>query len=331
MKVNLIISTYGASYTRINKKYYLRKILALLNKTKTNVAQITIMKPRINPEHTEFTDYYNLDTIDISNIKSRIKIFECENIGLSYGQFLTGISLNPDFDYSIFIEDDYFFFIDYFEDYLVNHYGSPDTNSFLCLFYFESRTYNMYESINNVEHMKIKNEFVTKMKKYNFDIDSRFKVPDFSCGIMSKQSYEKIINTFGSINNINDILSIKFNNYWIYQIFFGYILHLSNIKINGLHNNTLNLFYHTDNDKISMCNFDINSVEWDKYPYNNEKFNIPLMAPIEFLYPYNQKDLINKLLIYLKDPDNLNERYNFLNEEMKQIDKEMKQLDETNR
>ena len=49
------------------------------------------------------------------NIKTKIKIFECENIGISYGQFFTGINKNIDFDYHIFIEDDYIVFDDYFE------------------------------------------------------------------------------------------------------------------------------------------------------------------------------------------------------------------------
>jgi hypothetical protein len=215
------------------------------------------MKPKVDPGHNVHIDYYNFDTIDISNISSRIKIFECENIGISYGQFLTGINLNPDFDYNIFIEDDYLIFMDYFEDYLVSEYNKNEENSFLCLFYFKTRYYNLFESITNNESQNITQDFFTKMQKYNCNNNNRFTVPDFSIGILSKTSYETIINTFECIENINDILSIKFRHLWIYQVFFGYILSLSNLKVHQLDNKNLNLFYHTPNDKVSMCNFDM--------------------------------------------------------------------------
>lgn len=319
MRINLIITTYAASHTTVNKQYYLRYILGLLNKIKTNITQITIMKPKINTEHTEYKDFYNFDSIDISNIESRIKIIECENIGISYGQFLNGIHLNQNFDYSIFIEDDYMCFIDYFEEYLVSEYNKNYENSFLTLFYFKSKLHNLYNHIKNYENSEINKEFINRMKKYNYNIDNMFRVPDFSLGIISKSSYQKIINTFKSIDNINYILNIKFRNYWLYQIFFGYILNLSNITVNTLQDKNLNLFYGTNNNKVVMCNFDIDIKDWDKYPYNNTKFDIPIFAPLEFFYPYNQRDIINKLLIYLKEPTKFIERYNFLNEEHKLI------------
>ena len=313
IRINLIITTYSGYYSSVNKQNYLKKMLVLLNKIKTNITQITIMKPKVDPGHNVHVDYYNLDTIDISNISSRIKIFECENIGISYGQFLTGINLNPDFDYSIFIEDDYLVFMDYFEDYLVNEYNKNNENSFLCLFYFKSRNYNLLESINKNESSTISQDFYKKMKNYNYNLDSRFIVPDFSIGILSKESYKMIINTFGSIEILKDILSIKFRHLWIYQVFFGYILSLSNLKVHQLDDKNLNLFYHTPNDTVSMCNFDMDILKWKEQPYINEKFDIPVFIPIEFLHPYDKCESIPHLLKYLKEPHKFLERYHFLN------------------
>ena len=102
MKTNLVISTYGAKYSIVNKKNYLQYNLSLLNKINTNITQITIMKPKINENHEKYHDYYNFDNINISNIKDKIKIIECENIGISYGQFFAGISRDTNFDYYIF-------------------------------------------------------------------------------------------------------------------------------------------------------------------------------------------------------------------------------------
>jgi hypothetical protein len=313
MRTNLIITTYSGYYSSVNKKNYLKNILTLLNRIKTNVTQITIMKPKVDPGHNVHVDYYNFDTIDISNISSRIKIFECENIGISYGQFLTGISLNTEFDYSIFIEDDYLIFMDYFEEYLVSEYNKNEENSFLCLFYFKSRKYNLLESITNNELQAITDEFLQKTQTYGYILDSQFTVPDFSIGILSKKSYETIIGTFGCIQNINDILSVKFRHLWIYQVFFGYILSVSNLKVNQLADKNLNFFYHTPNDTVSMCNFDMDILNWKERPYNNEKFDIPVFIPIEFLHPYDQCESIPHLLKYLKEPHNFLERYHFLN------------------
>ena len=124
VRINLIITTYAGMYHKFyskddtsnkDKKQYLKYNLSLINKTANNLTQITIMKPRINSNHAEIPNYYNFDNIDISNIKDKIKIYECQNIGISYGQFLTAIFKDNDFDYYIFIEDDYFPCIDNFE------------------------------------------------------------------------------------------------------------------------------------------------------------------------------------------------------------------------
>ena len=103
MKTNLIICTYAGKYGIMDKKNYLKYTLSMLNKINTNITQITIMKPKVNKMHDEYLNFYNFDNIEISNIKHKIKIIECENIGISYGQFFTGISHNMDFDYHFFI------------------------------------------------------------------------------------------------------------------------------------------------------------------------------------------------------------------------------------
>ena len=51
MKTNLVISTYGAQYSIVNKQNYLKYNLSLLNKINTGLTQITIMKPKINNQH----------------------------------------------------------------------------------------------------------------------------------------------------------------------------------------------------------------------------------------------------------------------------------------
>ena len=107
IKVNLIISTYGAKYNHEDKENYLRLNLLVLNKLNPNITTISIMKPKINNNHIAYKNYYNFDDIDLKNIRHKIDIIECYNIGISYGQFLTAIYKEQNYDYYIFIEDDY--------------------------------------------------------------------------------------------------------------------------------------------------------------------------------------------------------------------------------
>jgi hypothetical protein len=323
MKTNLVICTYGAQYSIVNKQNYLKYNLSLLNKINTELTQITIMKPKINNEHKAYIDYYNFDNIDISNIKEKIVIIECENIGISYGQFLTAIQNNLDFDYHFFIEDDYIVFTDYFEEYMINELNELDIDHYLCTFYFKSKKWNMYESIKH-ESQAIQTQFIENIMKLVESITMNnltndcFIVPDHACGVISKTSVEKLIKKFNSFDNIINIFNINFKNLWMHQILFGYLLFLSGIKISDISEKNVNLFYNTGGN-VTMCNFDINLNDWKNYSYNNEKMDIPIFCPIEFFYPHNQEDNIDHLKKYFINYEKFIEQYNMLNLEIKNL------------
>jgi hypothetical protein len=210
MKTNLVIGSYAGKYSLVNKTNKLKITLSILNHINTNLTQITIMKPRVNPEHEEDMDYYNFSSIDISNIRHKIKIIECENIGISYGQFFTAVSHNMEFDYHFFIEDDITVFMDYFENYMINELHQIPNDSYLCLFYFRSKKWNLIDIL-QWENEHIQKHFFSKMTKYN--LDTWFTVPDNSFGIVSKQSITKVLNRFGNFDNINKILISNFTIY----------------------------------------------------------------------------------------------------------------------
>ena len=325
MKTNLVIATYAAKYSVMNKKNYLKYNLSLINDISTNLTQITIMKPKLDGNQEIYTDYYNLDDINISNIKDKIKIIECDNIGISYGQFFTAINYNNDFDYHFFIEDDYTVFSDYFEEYMINEINKYNEDIFLCMFYFKNKKWNMYEYIQHRESQHIHDQFVNKIAlntKYN-SIMSNFKndmffVPDNTFGGMSKKSYEKILNTFDNFDNIISIFDVKFRNIWIHQILFGYMLFLSGVKVCDISDKNVNLFYHTGST-VTMCNYGSDLQKWKEYPYNNEKLKIPVFCPIEFFYPYNHEDTIQHLKKYFIDYEEFINQFNKLNTHMKEL------------
>lgn len=276
MKTNLIIATYGGryyKYSNVEKDYYLRYNLLILNQINTNIEQITIMKPKIIKDHIEIIDYYNFNDIDISNIKHKIKIYECDNIGISYGQFLMGISKTPDFDYYIFIEDDYVPFMDFFDEQLINEYKKINEDIFLCSYINKHTTYN-------INLLSEYDNIFDKLGSKTIDC----MIPDFSLGIISQHSINKLFLKFGSIDNIIDIFNINvaLSKMWHYQILFGFILNISEILIYDFSHKYYNIFYESSIKNIKILNND------------KKNLNLPIFIPIDIFfinYPLNELTL----------------------------------------
>ena len=123
MKINYVIATFNGKCNRQHKhplpkdvlKCHLDKIVSLNN----NLSQITIMKASSS---NFYSDYYDIDSIiQTSNIP--IKVIECENFGYSEGQWLKAYEIHKnDFDYYLFIEDDYCPNIENFDKILIDCY-----------------------------------------------------------------------------------------------------------------------------------------------------------------------------------------------------------------
>ena len=123
MKINYVIATFNGKCKRQHKhplpkdvlKCHLKKILSLKN----NLSQITIMKASLS---NFYPDYYDITSIiQTSNIP--IKVIECENFGYSEGQWLKAYEIHKnDFDYYLFIEDDYCPNMENFDEILIDCY-----------------------------------------------------------------------------------------------------------------------------------------------------------------------------------------------------------------
>lgn len=304
---NLVIATYAGKYSVMNKGNYLKYLLILLNNIKTNITQITIMKSKVNEEHYSITDYYNFNNIDITNIRDKIKIIECENVGISYGALFRSFEHTNEFDYHIFMEDDYICFMDNFEQYMIDHLKQ---DTFLCMISFKNTKWNIMKCI-EAESETIKNEFISILNKY--DITKNFKehefyIPDYSIGIISKITVKKILSII-PIDTIMDLFKPRFRQLWIHQVIFGYILFLASINVDDTSDKNINLFYHTGRE-VTMCNYP-DPFNWrDQY---KEPFDIPIFCPIEFFYPYNQNNNMFILKKFSKNYDLFKERYYFLN------------------
>lgn len=309
-KINLIISTYGGRYYKFDssnkdinkdKENYLKYNLLLINANMNNLDQITIMRPRINKEHSEIPNYYNFDNLKIDNIRHKIKIYDCENIGISYGQFFTAIFKECHFDYHIFIEDDYFPFIDYFDENLVTLLNSFNDETYLCSFVNQNKI-NIFKKLENFNDSKVSNmQLNNYFKKYNvsnFDI----VLPDFSLGIISKNSVEKLIKTYNNIDNVLELYNIKFNKNWVYQVLFGYTFTIAGIKMSDYNHLYLNIFFESSNNKLYLCNVGSKYYKIWKNVISNTKYRIPLFMPLDILFPNNYDLDLLKFQNYLYKP-----------------------------
>ena len=307
MSINLIIATYAGKYNSEVKNNLLITNLKTINSVKTNISRITIMKPKIDAEHEEITGYYDFSSINIDNIRDKIVICECENIGISYGQFFAGISRDTNFDYYIFLEDDYTVFNDYFEEELIKELEKNEKDSLLCSFIYKNRLWNIIDYAKKIgETIDNINILHNKLEQYNFH-NIRCTIPDFSLCILSKNTIQKILNKFVNFDNIFDIFNIKFTKIWLHQILFGYILYAANVKIYDLANTHLNIFYHTNAKKISICNF-----EKRKTLYLNHKFKLPIFIPVQIIDDNIFADDLQQMNKYILDEDKFNKRIQYL-------------------
>jgi hypothetical protein len=311
-KINLIISTYAGKYNSEDKENILKTNLKILNKLNPSIETITIMKPNINKNHEEIMDYYNFKNIDLNNIKNKIKIIECDNIGISYGQFFTGIFNDLNYDYYILIEDDYVIFKNNFHNEFVEEFLKNEDDSLLCSFIYKTKLWNIISYAEMIGENPNNINFLKEVLKKNNMLDMNCTIPDFSLSLLSKKTISKIISRFLNIDNIINIFNINFEKIWLHQILFGYILKASDIKIYDITASHINIFYHTNSKEISLCNFEFYINNWKEKEYNNEKLNSPLFIPVQILNNIKYFYDFELMKIYMKDKDDFFEKYNLI-------------------
>ena len=327
MSVNLVICTYAGTYYKFDnisdnlndKQYYLRYNLSIINKIKTDITQISIMRPKVDKNHEEIKNYYNFDDLDIDNIRDKIKIYECDNIGISYGQFFNSINKNNEFDYHIFIEDDYVPFKDYFEKDLIMEFNKRTEDGFVCSFIHKDIKFNIFNEMEDENSNTIKyiEDFYIK---YNLE-KIELSMPDFSLGILSKKSIDKLLNKFESFNSILNIFNIKFNKIYLHQILFGLLLYIADVKIYDTSDVYLNIFYSSFDKNIFICNFDsyVEIRNWKLITYNNKKYDFPLFIPVDIFPPNNYFNDVFLMQNYLKDNVNFVGKLNNMTQVKKNV------------
>lgn len=130
-RINYVIATWsgdrrkGNEVNKENPIFYLKKHIKALEKAQ-NLSAITIIIPDNPEEPTEFTDF-------IGGVGSGFRILRRENKGQSYGSWVAAFQqFREEFDYYIFVEDDYIPAIAGFDSKLVDMFASSQNCGYLC-------------------------------------------------------------------------------------------------------------------------------------------------------------------------------------------------------
>lgn len=259
IKTNYILTTWSGKRRIPNNNYLKRHLLKLLS-LKHNLSQITIIKPIMS----SCNDFY-YDGIEkiISKINCKVEILErYSNVGISYGQFFYAYEkYRNDFDYYIFIEDDYMPDIDYFDKLLIDEYKSQNVKGYLCSFGGISKRHpnggcsisngmisskymqKIYDKLNPLELFKNKRKYDSQTQFTNMLIESKLEIKD-----IVKQYrvpyYGNHIKEYGRTDTKKSI----FIPFQLYDINFEfkkmsiddlpYFLKVRNISKDFLHNNS---------------------------------------------------------------------------------------------
>jgi len=159
MKINYVIATWNGIRVKSDGTYdYLNTLKNHINRLfslDNSISQITIMKPESKNDNS----YYDID------LKDNIKIIECKNEYLSYGQWLKSLTMFiNDFDYHILIEDDYIPIINDFDKILIELY---EEGSYLCSLASDYKMGGWCAAVSNGIISKDTIEAVIKCIKYN--------------------------------------------------------------------------------------------------------------------------------------------------------------------
>ena len=135
-RINYVIATWtgprrrGNDPHRKDNLYYLKEHLRLLKKFEHNLTQVTIVAPN-NPNESKEINSYLEGCASI--VETPTKVIRRENRGHSYGSYSCAYSkYRTNFDYYIFVEDDYVFPIHNFDAALVKLFNNKKNCGFLC-------------------------------------------------------------------------------------------------------------------------------------------------------------------------------------------------------
>jgi hypothetical protein len=184
VKINYVFAAWAGKRRKGNDQYhrdltfYVKNHLKSLEVLKHDLSQITLAVNASRVEPKYFTDYISELPDNING--TPLVVIRRHNKGQSYGAYSDAfLKYGNNFDYFIFIEDDYIFVQDNFDQILLQMYNSAQDCGFLC-----SYVSKWPNKINGIPHAAISN------------------------GMSSTATLKKVIDTFGCLPSVADIVKI---------------------------------------------------------------------------------------------------------------------------
>jgi hypothetical protein len=160
MKVNYVVACWAGDRRKTDdtyhydKSFYLRMQVRALSKYKNNLSQITFVIADCEDEAEEFSQAVKQLPTKIQN--TPVTVLRRENNGQSYGSYSHCFAkYREEFDYYIFIEDDYVIVQDNFDEILVNMYRAKSDCGYLCSLVFSSTPYPHAAISNGIAHSEV--------------------------------------------------------------------------------------------------------------------------------------------------------------------------------
>ena len=305
VKINYVIATYNGKCNRSMKsipspkdilKKHLEKVLSLQTKY---ITQITIMQAE---SENFYEGYYDIqDIIDKSSIP--IKTIPCENYGYSCGQWMKCYEIyKNEFDYYIFLEDDYCGNFDNFDELLVNTYNEK----------FESSCGGIGLLAGHI--IKIKGipdhwsgSLIISSKTMEY-LYSQYE--SLSIGYTPREYLDLINNNtlkkYGIRGSVNNIRKGYIGGY--YQVGFSVLFTIAGIKQeayvgHGYKDYKLQIPYWNDDNK-KTCGGEVflsvnnlhkianNKHELRKYNFNQKDIDFSPIVPVQIAFPEYIKNII---------------------------------------
>lgn len=155
--LNYIIATYAGNKLEYSLQVQLQVLYSLIMQGETkHIGQVTIVCPRVKDNDTEHPFYYQKELWSNLFKETKVKLvyleYEGENNSASYDQWIQAYLAYPDFEYFLFIEDDYCIHpsLVNFDSILLEYYKSKCENGgYLCSLAVDLYGFQHHAAISN--------------------------------------------------------------------------------------------------------------------------------------------------------------------------------------
>lgn len=155
--LNYIIATYAGNKLEYSLQVQLHVLYSIIMLDEIKyLSQVTIVCPKVKNKHIEHPFYYQKEKWSKLFEKSKVKLvyleYKGENNSASYDQWIQAYLAYPDFEYFMFMEDDYCIhpLLANFDSIIVDYYKTKcENNGYMCSLAVDLYNFQHHAAISN--------------------------------------------------------------------------------------------------------------------------------------------------------------------------------------